>query len=399
MTAGVVDLFAGIGCVSRGFAAGSGFEPVLLVDNDPVARDNYLANHPEGAYVLADIAALDAAKVRRLCGGGSLAGVLGCPPCQGFSAAGRRDEDDVRNRLLGSFLALIEDLRPAFFVMENVPAILYKAELRRLLARHAVGYRLALGALNAACFGLPQTRERALVIGYRGDLERQPTMPVPTHFGSRRVFDYRAQRLVRPTASRARAILGEAPHIGVREAARYDVVKHLPAEPQGLRDLVTVGEAIRDLPPLGEGRVRPGSPSPYARALGAGACPLVNHEPWGHSAELVGRLRGVREGGLPARTAGRYYSQAYSRLHRRGLARTITTSFHNAGCGRYTHYAEPRTLSVREAARLQGIPDWFELHGTGAQRERLVGNAFPELWARVIAGHVERELEGAPLGG
>jgi DNA (cytosine-5)-methyltransferase 1 len=99
----------------------------------------------------------------------------------------------------------------------------------------------------------------------------------------------------------------------------------------------------------------------------------------------------VPEGGRLA-TSRRYYSQAYARLHRRGLARTVTTSFHNAGCGRFTHYAEHRTLTVREAARLQGIPDSFQLHGTAAERERLVGNAFPQLWAQAIARHIAAEL-------
>ena len=93
----------------------------------------------------------------------------------------------------------------------------------------------------------------------------------------------------------------------------------------------------------------------------------------------------------PGRSAG-YYSQAYTRLHRDGLARTITTNFHNAGSGRFTHYSASRTLTVREAARLQGIPDRFRFIGFPSWQERLVGNAFPQCWAREIAAHIKHQL-------
>ena len=75
--------------------------------------------------------------------------------------------------------------------------------------------------------------------------------------------------------------------------------------------------------------------------------------------------------------------QAYTRLHRRGLARTITTNFHNPGSGRFLHYQQHRTLTVREAARLQGFGDDFVFIGRPGRQERLVGNAFPPLWAGV----------------
>jgi DNA (cytosine-5)-methyltransferase 1 len=105
----------------------------------------------------------------------------------------------------------------------------------------------------------------------------------------------------------------------------------------------------------------------------------------------------IADGGLLDAEWGRkrdrpYYSQAYTRLHRRGLARTITTNFHNPGSGRFLHYEALRTLTVREAARLQGIEDAFTFVGLQSDQERLVGNAFPMPLAEAIARHIAKEL-------
>jgi DNA (cytosine-5)-methyltransferase 1 len=158
-----------------------------------------------------------------------------------------------------------------------------------------------------------------------------------------------------------------------------------------LAPFVTVGDAIGDLEDPG-GSARP---SAYGRALGARTGAVSNHVPWDHGLELVQRMRQVREGCRPpteATNGSRYYSQAYTRLHRRGLARTVTTNFHNPGSGRFLHYRLDRTLTVREAARLQGFSDDFVFMGRPGWQERLVGNAFPPLWAEAIAAHITAEL-------
>ena len=157
-----------------------------------------------------------------------------------------------------------------------------------------------------------------------------------------------------------------------------------------LADFVTVGDAIGDLDPENTGPIR----SAYARGLGAGG-PPQNHEPWAHSSEFVARLATVPEGCRPpvAATNGRrYYSQAYARLHRRGLARTITTNFHNPGSGRFLHYRLHRSLTVREAARLQGFRDDFVFIEHPSRQERVVGNAFPYPWAKLLGRHVAHQL-------
>lgn len=385
---GIVDLFAGIGCVARGFARGGRFRVAGLIDNDPGARDTYLHNFPDDNYVLGDVAKLTAEGAATLKGDGGAVGLLGCPPCQGFSPAGARRKRDPRNRLLTSFFAAVDLIDPLFFVMENVPAIVYQRRLTRLLGERAERYASCVGILNSACYGLPQTRERAIIIGYRRELEVVPTLPPPTHFGARAVFDYRSRRLTKPSLERVEALLGTAPPIGVTRRKRHSMRTLLPDDASKLADLVTVADAFGDLRRLRGGRAS--APSAYATRL-RGESEPPNHEAWRHRPELVARLAEVAEGGR-LETEKPYYSQAYARLHRRGLARTVTTNFHNAGCGRFTHYAEPRTITVREAARLQGIEDSFEFIGDRSLQERLVGNAFPQLWAEAIGAHIAAEL-------
>ena len=388
----VAEAFAGVGSVARGFARAGGFQVAYLNDIDPVARATYLANDPpETVYELRDIRTVTGPIIREAADGRPVAGLLGCPPCQGWSAAGQRDAADRRNRLLKDFFRLVNSVYPVFFVMENVPSVADRAEFAAAL-EHVAGQIPGLAwssqrsVLRVAAVAAAGAGDR-LPARHRGDPglpaadARRPPQdlglphravcgPVPRHAG-------------RPPGCRAAA--------GGARAAQYSMRDHYPQEFASLAQFVTVGEAIGDL----EDSDADGPRSRYARALGAGRHELANHEPWDHGKDLVDRMRRVREGCRPpieATNGRRYYSQAYARLHRRGLARTITTNFHNPGSGRFLHYRLHRTLTVREAARLQGFGDDFVFIGHPGWQERLVGNAFPPLWAETIASHVAAEL-------
>lgn len=389
----LAELFAGVGSVARGFAAGGAMRVGYLNDVDPVARETYLANtRAAGAasrYDLADVRDVTPDRVLERAGVDRVTGVLGCPPCQGWSAAGSRRTDDERNGLLSDYFRLVRGLDPVFFVMENVPSVSARPELGAELDSLGGRYRLWRGVLNAASYGVPQTRQRTIVIGYREDTGVVPSAPLPTHGGTAEVWDYSRQEPVAPSLPVMGSLLGSTPRLGHREPSMAGLYDDSLSE---LRDFVTLEDAIGDL----SGTGRPDRISDYARSMGrtADSTPQ-NHVPWGHGEDLVRRLALVPEGCVPpleATNNRRYYSQAYARLHRRGLGRTVTTNFHNPGSGRFTHYALDRTLTVREAARLQGFEDDFVFTGYPSQQARQVGNAFPPLWARALGRHVASQL-------
>lgn len=397
---GIVELFAGVGCVARGFERTEAFETILLTDNDADAYETYVHNYPAGArYLKRNVQYLRPGEILDVSAGRPIVGLLGCPPCQGFSSAGRRDPNDRRNILLRHYFRLVKSLEPKFLVMENVPRVFEYDLFKELLREVGKKYQLWKGVLNSALFGVPQTRQRAIVIGYHRDLGVKPTSPVPTHLGRRRVFEYATQQFLLPTTAQGVRLLGLYPEVGKAEVFWTSTLRGL-AEAHGerLENLIVVQDAIGDLPEAGDedAPVRYCSgPAPYAAALRDSE--VHNHRRWRHRADMLQRLLAVPEGGglldKYRRTRSRpYFSQAYTRLHRRGLARTITTNFHNPGSGRFLHYEALRTLTVREAARLQGIEDGFVFIKFRSVQERLVGNAFPVPLAEALARHIASQL-------
>jgi DNA-cytosine methyltransferase len=227
----VAEVFAGVGSVARGFARAGGFQVAYLNDIDPVARATYQVNDPPDAiYELRDIQKVTGRIIREAAAGRPVAGLLGCPPCQGWSAAGRRDACDRRNGLLKDFFRLVNSVYPVFFVMENVPSVADRAEFAAALAALRGRYRIWHGILNAASYGLPQSRQRVLVIGYRHDTGATPSCPPPTHAGRNKIWDYRTEAFVQPSAGTLDALLGAAPRLTrAADAVAQDAATTRPA--------------------------------------------------------------------------------------------------------------------------------------------------------------------------
>ena len=380
----IAELFAGIGGVTGGFIDAGGFDPVFLADVDPKARAAFAANFPtlKDRYYSSRVEQLTGPMIREA-SRSSIDGLLGCPPCQGLSSVGPRNPADPRNDLLQDMHRLIWSITPRFFLMENVPALLSSPRYRCFQESLSRRYRLCAAIVNAAEYGLPQLRRRAVVLGLHRSLGVEPSLPAPTHGGRGRVFDYNLGRYVKPA-------------LDGRSTLKLRASISLPN-----RALTTLRTALGDL----QAQLGPGEScdsyghrptTSYQREMRRGARQLTDHIAWRHGQAIVERLRRTEPGQCPAEFGRwnrntRYFSQAYSRLHEDGLARTITTNFHNPGSGRFTHWACPRTLTVREALRVQGFPDMFSLQVEGLSRgdaERLVGNAFPRPLARILALHV-----------
>jgi DNA (cytosine-5)-methyltransferase 1 len=366
----VVELYAGTGRSLEPYRNRPEFEIALLADISHKARDAYLANHKLAPYALIDLTTASAAAIEREAGG-RVDVLLGCPPCQGFSESGQRRADDPRNEHIIKFARTIRTLKPIAFAMENVPlaATSNQFALFRQIVEES-GYAVAAAVLNAAEYGSAQARQRLVVVGRRGrGSGLEVTLPSPTHTPIGQYFDYALGR-VREAEARDDALLGTTS--STRRAAamlehrfhrELDVVLPTPK----------VAEVIEGLPALGTDR---------ANGLA--------HIPYAHGDAMLAQMAAVPEGGQRD-TNGRYHGAAYARLHGQGLAKTLTRYFSNAGSGRFWHPTDNRSLTSREAARLQGFDDGFLFPAHIEENGRSLVDQ------RLLADEVARRVEDSPL--
>ena len=379
----VVDLFAGIGGFSEGlFNAHCGNTKVLLgVDIDRSAMLTWTHNRPETPYILEDLTTSNLPVIwneAAIVGvePGSLGILLASPPCQLMSPAGKRVAQDDSNKLFVSALKALKRWRPRGFVLENVPQFFrlydgaYISYCQAYL--HELGYASEWEILDASQYGVPQRRRRGFLVAIDKSIYRGGRLlPIPTHEPG-----------------------------GIADSPRLSGITCLEPTP-------TVRDAIGDLPPLGAGEgtdpvVLSDPPhSRYQRDRRSVQRLVSNHVAWNHSRDMVTRIRTVKEGEAPqGRSAHparpkRYFRQAYARLSRDSLAGTITTNFHNPGSGRFTHYRDDRTLTIREAARIQSFDDTYVFKGQMSQASRHVGNAVPPLLARAVVRQLVRYFRGS----
>lgn len=368
-TLNVVELYAGTARSVEPFRDWKRASIALLVDNASYARDTFLVNFPTATYVHADVRRLSAQRITSFINGDTDV-LLGCPPCQGFSDTGTRDPADSRNSHLLRFAALASALRPRAIAMENVPRAAGSREFRRFTrSLEAVGYRWTAGILNAALRGSGQSRQRLVYIAFRKDVDLAPSIPPAPYGGDRLYFHYSSESMMSLASDRV-GMLGETP-------ATQHLSALLPFRDQvlGVKPIPYVQDILAGLP-----------------AVGTRRADEVAHRAWPHGPVQLRRMGKVREGGRWG--GGRdHYSHSYGRLHRRGIARTVTTYFGNAGSGRFWHPTENRALTLREAARLQGFPDSFKFSPPFSHAAKLVGNALDKAISSTIYDVIRRGLE------
>lgn len=380
-----IDLFSGAGGASLGLVR-AGFDLRMAADRDPVYGQTHAANLP-GAFMTGDLREVEPQKVLAAAdvAPGELDVLFGGPPCQGFSIIGARVVWDERNNLFREALRMAKALKPRCVVIENVPGLVTLAGgayLRAILEGLAeAGYRAACAELLAAQYGAPQMRWRLIIIGWRADLE------IPAGYG-----------FPQPAAG-----LGS---IG-------DLLPNCTIRPQEERGFVTTREAIGDLPPVqaGEEATRyTGPPAfPYQSRMREGLdSELSSHYAARLSEANRARIAMLKPGqdwrNLPTdmlpsgmqRALRKDHTRRYRRMTWDGVPRSVITRFRDPKSGEYTHPEQDRTITIREAARLQGFPDRFTFHGPWTSQYEQVGNAVPVQLAEAIGTQVRRCLDGQP---
>jgi DNA (cytosine-5)-methyltransferase 1 len=365
-----IDLFAGAGGLSLGFEQ-AGFDVVAAAEIDPVHSAVHEFNFPNCATICADAANLTASDIRKAANLGSaqVDVVFGGAPCQGFSMMGKRAIDDPRNRLLLEFVRLVTTLKANYFVFENVKGITigkHRQLLDELIATfQESGYNVVLPyqVLNAADFGVPQDRQRLILMGARNGL-KLPEYPKPgvTH---------------RTTVWEA---IGDLP-----DPDRYNELKDCDST----------------------SRAEFAVASPYASILhGLNEDPSEFSHPrqWDRN-RLTSSMRTVHTPLSQQRFSDTRHGKVepvsrFLKLNPEGLCNTL-----RAGTGsdrgaftspRPIHPYAPRCITVREAARLHSYPDWFRFHITKWHGFRQIGNSVPPRLGRAIAAELIRALGITP---
>jgi DNA (cytosine-5)-methyltransferase 1 len=395
----VLDLFAGCGGLSVGLET-AGFSTKWACEWDADAAATFAASHPNTQLWSEDANSFLIRTANREAGTpqrGEVDLIAGGPPCQGFSGYNRfRGPEDPRNSLVETYLSFVDLLHPRYVLMENVPGMLQmeggKTARMILGALESMGYQVKLGILQAGHYGLPQNRWRVFVLAARQG-ERLPEFPVPTHAFPRTT-------LFGATAFREHVV-----------SAKDDAQSLFGR----LRAHSTVGDAIRDLPPIENGsgfeRAPYSSPSTgaYQASLRLGSSEISDHVADRHGAIMMRRICAVpkRPGSgwldLPAelrpanlvRHGDDRYPNRFGRLWWEGTFNTIVTLPYPYW-GRFIHPEQDRVISVRECARAQGLPDTVAFSGKLKSKYRQVGNAVPPPLAKAIGIEIMRAM-GNPV--
>lgn len=361
----VIDLFAGCGGLSLGFIQ-DGYTVKRAVEFDPHIAETYRKNHPEVDVIVDDIRNIDESGVFQK---GDADVIIGGPPCQGFSMAGARIRegfiDDPRNYLFKHYFNVVKTVKPEAFVMENVKGIMTMQEgkifdeILRIFsdpkALDGEPYHLQHRIVRAAEFGIPQKRERMIIIG-----------TLQEHVNLNELW----------------------------ESTRADIQKQYPH----YFDSVTVEDAIGNLPETtADGDVvNPIPMTDYQKYLGCSGKSITNHTQTKHSELAVDRMSRVANGEnftVLEETIHSVHSGSYGRLCWNEQAPTITTRFDTPAGGRFIHPAENRTLSPREAARIQSFPDDFVFYGNKTSICKQIGNAVPPKISYFLARLIDKILE------
>lgn len=357
--------------MSLGFKM-AGFRSIFASDVDENAGKTFKRNFPKTPFKVKDICQITKEEVDEVTGGITPDVIIGGPPCQGFSLANKRRnkiKDDPRNRLFYQFVKFIDWYSPKAFVMENVKGLLSMkggAVINTIIEEFTnagAGYNVKFQVLCASDYGVPQMRERVIIVGVREDLNIEPSFPSP------------------------------------------------------IEGCVSVDEAISDLPLINSSEgaeVQDYTMEPtndYQHLMRRNSDRVYNHAAMHHTPRLIERFKAIQPGqnlldvwethgavrrGAPEEKSQTKFSQNNQRVYGDKPAPTIAASFQS----NFIHPHLNRNFTAREGARLQSFPDDFVFEGMrtkmswekGLSQYQQIGNAVPVLLAYHIASHLRQLL-------
>ena len=336
----VIDCFCGAGGLSLGFEK-AGFDVQYAFDLDEKAIETYKKNkeYHHGKAFVRDIYKVSKRVIEEDLGHelGQVDVVIGGPPCQGFSVQRRGDDNDPRNQLVLEYVRLLKEIKPKFFVMENVGGILsHRGQpfIRALFDNMSeAGYKIQQKKLTASDYGVPQDRKRVIIIGELTDKEAGFHYPEPTDLPKKTVRD----------------AIEDLMYMDENDLPNHKADKLSPINLQRIRS-------------ISEGQGRDALPDELKLA-----CHKKND--------------------------GHRHLDTYGRMAWDQPGPTITARFDSFSRGRFGHPVLDRTITLREGARLQTFPDDFEFIGTKVEIARQIGNAVPPLLGEAIAESVKKCLE------
>lgn len=350
----IIDLFAGVGGLSLGFEE-AGFETVASVDVWADATETFNHNHKNKVGYLMDIKEFNDKLLPTIMKTQKITGVIGGPPCQGYSSARLSDKSEKidvvnedRNQLYLEFFRTVKIANPDFFLIENVRGMvsinngLFVKDILKRFGK--LGYEIQYQVLNAADFGVPQNRLRVFFVGVKSG---NFAFPIPQE----------------------------------TKVTTFDAISDLPIDPDHSSD-------IYEKKPK----------SDYQKRMRKNSKRILNHEGTKHSSKTIEVISKIPDGGNiksldPSYWEIRKFNKAFQRMNSAKPSLTIDTGHRN-----YFHYSANRIPTVRESARIQSFPDWFEFKGSKTSQFKQVGNAVPPVLAYQLALQIAKFLPNVVKG-
>lgn len=348
----VIDLFAGVGGLSYGFAHNENFEIVMANEYEKEIATAYRMNHPTVNVIQGDIRDITEDQLRAIMGDG-IDIIVGGPPCQSYSTLGKR-QMDARAHLFEEYCRVLSIVQPKLFIFENVSGLLsmqggklievIKEEFRKL------GYEVKSKLLNAVDYGVPQYRDRVILVGMKGQ----------------NIFEYPA-----------------------------------PTHGEGLKPHLTVSDAFSDLPTLKSGEECTQYATPpqneFQKFLRANSTELTENVAPTNGAHLIRIMEALPDGGskddLPEEIRPKSgYGNTYAKMWWKRPAPTVTRNFATPSSSRCVHPRDSRAMTTREGARLQSFPDDYKFYGSRSMKNLEIGNAVPPLLSIALAKQVEKAM-------